>query len=185
MIEQKAGERPGDVGRRLARPHPHLVAPQRDRVPAQRAHGHLAGDPGPGRWLLEQQGHAVSGQRVGHGARVGLPGQGALEERGQLGRGQIVQLEQAAGAHAATACSAPARIETARAISSSPTRSGGASRRAVGVTALTTSPSARQRVATAADEHPGTSSAPRRRPRPRTLATCGALRDRPAVEHRH
>ena len=75
---------------------------------------------------------------------------GGVEHRGELGRGEVVDLEEAR----ARSCGPPvapstcARIATAASISSSVTSSDGSNRSAVGVTVFTTSPASRHAVAT-------------------------------------
>src|SRR5438477_119052 len=73
--------------------------------------------------------------------RVGLLRE--VEDGGELGRGEVVDLEAVAG-HASTL----ARTSTASSTSSAVTSRGGARRRAPSVPALGTRPASRQRAAT-------------------------------------
>ena len=60
-----AGQRAGDVLGGLPHVEADLGALDVDGVPAQVDHGHLGGVAGPGRRLLEEERHALAGQRAG------------------------------------------------------------------------------------------------------------------------
>lgn len=82
-----AGEDAGGVANRLAARELHLIAAEDDRVRAQLGDPDLEADPRPRRGLLEDEGDAAAGERIG----VGAP----LAPRFQLRRSveQLAQLE--------------------------------------------------------------------------------------------
>ena len=73
---------------------------------------------------------------------------GPIEDVRQLVRRQVVEVEEVPNGDVGPAASTLPRVATASSISLSVTVNGGAKRNAVGVTALTTSPAARQSAAT-------------------------------------
>src|SRR5207302_8781901 len=136
------------------------------------------------RGLLEDQGDAPAGE---DGAGAGLAGE--VQHAGQLVRCQVVDLEEVTGHSVPVRAAWPAppsgrspgpasstcrRMARASSISVDDTRSGGARRTALSVTALTTRPEARARAVTSFATG-CSSSAASNRPWPRTAPTPGRL----------
>ena len=139
-----ASQDPGDVLDALAVVDADLVAPDGDGVAAEADDRHLGGVAGPGRRLLEDERHAPARRGPGSGVGSARPGRAPPSARPGSGR----RSRGSAASAAAPTATGAARIATASSISSSLTSSDGASRNAVGVTALTTRPASRAAAAT-------------------------------------
>ena len=126
-----------DVLDGLAHVDPDLVAAGVHRVAAELDDGHLHRVAGAQRRLLEDQGDALAVQRP---AELGRRDGGEVEDLAQLVGREVGDVEEVPGHQSA----API-IATASSISASDTVSGGATRSAVGVTALVTRPAASRR----------------------------------------
>src|SRR5205085_12422049 len=124
-------------------------------------HFHRA--PGAQGRLLEEQGRTPAGEDL---RDLTPPDLGRLEDGGELIGVEVVDVQKMPR-HVSTL----ATMVRASSISSSETSSDGAKRNVVGFTAFTTRPAARQRAA-ASRAPPAASSAPSRRPRPRTPVTA-------------
>ena len=92
------GEGPGDVLDGLAGAHADLVLAEVDRVGPEGGGGHLGRRPGAGRRFLENHGDALAGQAGRDPLGRVLPGLGALEQRGEGGGVEVVDLEEVGGA---------------------------------------------------------------------------------------
>ena len=130
-----AGEHLGDVAQGLPLLAAHLLLAEGDGVAAQLGDRDLAGVPGAQGGLLEVEAdRSPRQQRRADG--VG----GQRQHGGHLGRAQVVDLEQVAHRREPAHASALSISSMPRSTSSSEMSSDGASRRAVGVTALTMTP---------------------------------------------
>ena len=143
-------------------PDADLLAPDADRVAAEPDHRHLGGVAGPVGRLLEDQGHALAGQDRRRD-RVARPGRARRPAR--LGSGRRSRENGASRGLRPAAMACPG-WRRASSISASVTSNDGASRSAVGVTALTTRPASRAAGRDRAGSFPPSSSAATSRPRP-------------------
>ncbi|MPM93976.1 hypothetical protein SDC9_141118 [bioreactor metagenome] len=108
-----AAQHPGGVGDRLTAAHLGAGGVDDHRMAAELGDADLEGDPGAGRGLVEDHRDRTALERPA-GGRVRLEGGGQIEDRGLLGRGEVVIGEEVMQGHVSLPAGSGVRRRTSR-----------------------------------------------------------------------